>query len=110
MTMSLEELQASILGWFGPNGRDLPWRKTRDPYAILVSEIMLQQTQVTRVIERWSAWLERWPTVEALASASTADVVRAWSGLGYNRRAVNLQRAARAVEEAGEFPRTLEGL
>jgi A/G-specific adenine glycosylase len=71
---------------------------------------MLQQTQVTRVIERWAAWLERWPTVEALAAASTADVVRAWSGLGYNRRAINLQRAARVVVDAGEFPPTLEGL
>jgi A/G-specific adenine glycosylase len=110
VTMTLDELHASVLAWFSPNGRDLPWRKTRDPYAVLVSEVMLQQTQVTRVIERWTAWLERWPTVETLASASTADVVRAWSGLGYNRRAVNLQRAARVVAEAGEFPRTLEGL
>jgi len=108
--MTLEELQSGLLAWFSQNGRDLPWRRTRDPYAILVSEIMLQQTQVSRVVERWTAWLERWPTVEALAAASTADVVRAWSGLGYNRRAVNLQRAARAVAEAGEFPRTLEGL
>ena len=71
---------------------------------------MLQQTQVSRVIERWTSWLERWPTVEALAAASTADVVRAWSGLGYNRRAINLQRAARAVVDAGGFPRTPEGL
>jgi A/G-specific adenine glycosylase len=108
--MTLEELQASLLAWFAESGRDLPWRRTHDPYAILVSEIMLQQTQVSRVIERWPAWLERWPTVEALAAASTADVVRAWSGLGYNRRAINLQRAARAVAEAGAFPRTVSGL
>jgi A/G-specific adenine glycosylase len=108
--MTLEELQTDLLAWFSQHRRALPWRGTRDPYAILVSEIMLQQTQVTRVIERWTAWLERWPSAEELAAASTADVVRAWSGLGYNRRAVNLQRAARAVTEAGEFPRTLEGL
>jgi A/G-specific adenine glycosylase len=110
VAITLEQLQAGLSAWFSENGRDLPWRRTRDPYAVLVSEIMLQQTQVARVIERWTAWLERWPTVEALAAASTADVVRAWSGLGYNRRAVNLQRAARVVAEAGEFPRSLEGL
>jgi A/G-specific adenine glycosylase len=108
--MTLEELQADLLGWFGRHARSLPWRETRDPYAILVSEIMLQQTQVARVIERYTSWLERWPTVEALAAASTADVVRAWSGLGYNRRAINLQRAARVVAEAGGFPRSVEGL
>jgi A/G-specific adenine glycosylase len=83
------------------HGRDLPWRRTRDPYAILVSEVMLQQTQAARVVPRYVEWLERWPTVEALALASTADVLRAWQGLGYNRRAVNLQRAARAVAANG---------
>jgi A/G-specific adenine glycosylase len=108
--MTLEELQTDLLGWFDRNARVLPWRETRDPYAILVSEIMLQQTQVARVIERFTGWLERWPTVQSLAEASTADVLRAWSGLGYNRRAVNLQRAARVVAETGEFPRTLAGL
>jgi A/G-specific adenine glycosylase len=108
--MTLEDLQTRLLAWFGHNGRDLPWRETRDPYAILVSEIMLQQTQVPRVIERWTSWLEQWPTVEALADASTADVVRAWSGLGYNRRAINLQRTARAVAAAGAFPRTVREL
>jgi A/G-specific adenine glycosylase len=108
--MTLDELHADVLAWFSQHARDLPWRATRDPYAVLVSEIMLQQTQVTRVLERFPAWIERWPTVGALAAASTADVVRAWSGLGYNRRAINLQRAARVVAEAGEFPRTLAGL
>jgi A/G-specific adenine glycosylase len=108
--MTLEELQARLLAWFSQNRRDLPWRETNDPYAILVSEVMLQQTQVARVVERWTAWLERWPTVEALAEASTADVVRAWSGLGYNRRAINLQRTARAVAEAGAFPHTVPEL
>ena len=76
------------------NGRDLPWRHTKDPYAILVSEVMLQQTQVERVIPRYLAWLERWPTPAALAAATPADVIRAWQGLGYNRRGLNLHRAA----------------
>ena len=88
-----------LLAWFSQNGRDLPWRKTRDPYAILVSEVMLQQTQVERVIPRWLAWLERWPTPADLAAASPADVIRAWQGLGYNRRAVSLHRAAQAVAD-----------
>ena len=87
-------MSEALLSWFAENGRDLPWRRTRDPYAILVSEVMLQQTQAARVVPRYLAWLERWPTVEALAAASTAEVIRAWQGLGYNRRALNLQRAA----------------
>ena len=87
--------------WFAANARDLPWRKTRDPYAVLVAEVMLQQTQVSRVVPRYLAWLERWPTVEALAGAPLADVLRAWQGLGYNRRAANLHRAARHVAEHG---------
>jgi A/G-specific adenine glycosylase len=90
-----------LLAWYEENGRDLPWRRTRDPYAILVSEVMLQQTQVERVVPRWTAWLERWPTVEALAAASAADVIRAWQGLGYNRRAVNFHAAARQVAAHG---------
>ena len=94
-------VEGLLSAWFAAHGRDLPWRHTRDPYAILVSEVMLQQTQVERVVPRYLAWLERWPTVEALASASTADVIREWQGLGYNRRAVNLQRAAREVARDG---------
>jgi A/G-specific adenine glycosylase len=90
-----------LLEWYGEHRRDLPWRRTRDPYAILVSEVMLQQTQVARVIPRYTHWLERWPTATALAAASTADVIVEWQGLGYNRRAVNLQRAARVVAEQG---------
>jgi len=89
------------MAWFGKHGRDLPWRRTRDPYAILVSEVMLQQTQVERVLPRYLAWLERWPTVESLADASPAEVIRAWQGLGYNRRALNLHDAARRVAEKG---------
>ena len=87
--------------WYAANGRDLPWRHTRDPYAILVSEVMLQQTQVERVAPRYLAWLARWPTVDALAAATTAEVIREWQGLGYNRRAVNLHRAAREVAQHG---------
>ena len=90
-----------LLAWFSHNGRDLPWRRTANPYAILVSEVMLQQTQVERVIPRWLAWLERWPTPAALAAASPAEVIREWQGLGYNRRAVSLHRAAQAVAADG---------
>ena len=94
-------MEAALLDWFAVRGRDLPWRRTRDPYAILVSEVMLQQTQVERVVPRYLEWLERWPTVDALAAASPADVIRAWQGLGYNRRGLNLHRAARQVARAG---------
>ena len=94
-------MEGLLLGWFAEHGRDLPWRRTRDPYAILVSEVMLQQTQVERVIPRYLAWLERWPTVSALAAASPADVIREWQGLGYNRRGLNLHRAACKIAAAG---------
>ena len=94
----MEEL---LLAWFAEHGRDLPWRATSDPYAILVSEVMSQQTQTERVVPRWQGWMERWPTVEALAAASVADVIRAWQGLGYNRRALSLHRAARQVAAHG---------
>jgi A/G-specific adenine glycosylase len=94
-------MRKSLLGWFAANGRELPWRRTRDPYAILVSEVMLQQTQVGRVVPRYRAWLRRWPSPEALAAASPADVIREWQGLGYNRRALNLHRAARRIAADG---------
>ena len=94
----MEEL---LLSWFAEHGRDLPWRRTRDPYAILVSEVMLQQTQVERVVPRYLRWLELWPTAQARADASTADVIREWQGLGYNRRALNLKRAAEVVAAYG---------
>jgi len=96
--VAVEEL---LLAWFSRNGRDLPWRRTRDPYAVLVSEVMAQQTQVDRVVPRWERWMERWPTVDALAAASTADVIREWQGLGYNRRALALHRAAQQVARHG---------
>ena len=94
-------MQELLEAWFAQTGRDLPWRKTTDPYAILVSEVMAQQTQVDRVVPRWERWLERWPTVDALAAASAADVIREWQGLGYNRRALSLHRAAQHVAAHG---------
>jgi A/G-specific adenine glycosylase len=100
------EARAAILAWYDVRGRALLFRGTNDPYAILVSEVMAQQTQVARVEPIWRAFLAEFPTVEALAEAPTADVLRAWRGLGYNRRALNLQRAARAIvaEHAGRVP------
>jgi len=94
-------MQARLLEWFAAKGRDLPWRGTSDPYSILVSEVMLQQTQASRVVPRYVAWLGRWPTVDALAAAPTAEVIREWQGLGYNRRALNLHRAAREIAANG---------
>jgi A/G-specific adenine glycosylase len=94
-------LETELLSWFAGHGRELPWRRTRDPYAILVSEVMLQQTQVARVVPRYLAFLERWPTARSLAAASQADVIREWQGLGYNRRALNLHRATRRIAAQG---------
>jgi A/G-specific adenine glycosylase len=94
-------VEGALLGWFAAHERDLPWRRTRDPYAVLVSEVMLQQTQVERVIPQYLEWLDRWPTAEALASATPAEVIRAWQGLGYNRRAINLHRAAQHIATRG---------
>jgi A/G-specific adenine glycosylase len=94
-------MEDRLLAWFRATARDLPWRRTRDPYAILVSEVMLQQTQATRVAPRFERWLERWPTAAALADASRADVIREWQGLGYNRRALALHEAARRVAADG---------
>lgn len=108
----LPAIQTLLRDWFASHSRDLPWRCTRDPYRVLVSEVMLQQTQVDRVIPKYLAFLELFPTVEALAQAPTAEVIRAWAGLGYNRRAVNLQRTAQAVVDqyAGQFPQDIAGL
>lgn len=90
-----------LLTWFAEAGRDLPWRRTRDPYAILVSEVMSQQTQVARIVPRYEAWLDRWPTADALAAAALTDVLAEWVGLGYNRRAVRLREACAVVAEHG---------
>lgn len=108
----IETVQAGLLAWFAANRRDLPWRHTRDPYRILLAEIMLQQTQVDRVIAYYQAFLAPFPTVATLADAPTSEVIRLWAGLGYNRRAVNLQRTTRAIvtEHGGAFPQTVEAL
>ena len=104
--------QHDLLDWFESNRRDLPWRRTRDPYQILVSEVMLQQTQVDRVLPYYARFLERFPNVAALAAAPVAEVIRLWSGLGYNRRAVNLHRTAVAImdEYGGVFPASVDAL
>jgi A/G-specific adenine glycosylase len=101
-----------ILMLAAPHWRDLPWRRTRDPYLIWLSEVMLQQTQVVRVEARWADWIARFPSVQALAAASDAEVLAAWQGMGYNRRALSLHRAASAVVEryAGVFPHALDEL
>jgi A/G-specific adenine glycosylase len=96
-----EAVEELLLSWFAEHGRDLPWRRTRDPYAILVSEVMAQQTQLERVLPRWERWMERWPTVESLAAASAGDVIREWQGLGYNRRALAIHTAAQQVAAHG---------
>ncbi|MEA2221117.1 MAG: A/G-specific adenine glycosylase [Solirubrobacteraceae bacterium] len=107
--VSHADLQDAVLTWYDAHGRDLPWRRTRDPYAILVSEVMAQQTQVGRVLAYYERWLERWPTAAALAAASPADVLGAWVGLGYNRRALRLREAAAIVARDG-WPRDAAGL
>ena len=108
----LAGFRRNLLAWYRRHGRDLPWRHTCDPYEILVSEIMLQQTQVKRVLEFYPRFLARYPTAEELASASEGAVREAWEGLGYYRRAENLRRAAREVAErhGGRFPATPEEL
>lgn len=100
----------AVLGWGLPRLRDLPWRQTRDPWAILVSEVMAQQTQVARVVPKWVEFMESFPTPEACAAAPLGDVLRLWQGLGYPRRARNLHAAAGRVVELGRFPDTLDGL
>ncbi len=110
--LDVEGLRAAVLGWAESSRRDLPWRRTRDPWAILVSELMLQQTQVARVVPRYQAFLERFPTPPDCAVAPAGEVIDAWAGLGYNRRAVNLHRAAAVVtaEHGGRLPQSLAEL
>ena len=104
---TLPKLRRRLLAWYRKHGRDLPWRGTKNPYHAMVAEFMLQQTGVGRVLPVYSSFLERFPTLESLAAAPVSDVIRAWSGMGYNRRAVNLQRAARTIveERDGVMPR-----
>jgi len=93
----IQEFQKKVFSFYQKNKRDLPWRTTIDPYKILLSELMLQQTQVNRVILYYEKWIARWPAIDALASASLAEVLQAWMGLGYNTRAINLHKAARKI-------------
>lgn len=99
---------SKLLRWYRRHGRDLPWRRTRDPYRVLVSEIMLQQTQVDRVVEFYKRWLKQFPTWKKLSTATNVQVIHAWAGLGYNRRALTLRDIARHVVEYG-LPTTEEG-
>jgi A/G-specific adenine glycosylase len=103
----ISETRERVLAWFAEAGRDLPWRATRDPYRVLVAEVLAQQTQAARAAEAWPRFLERFPDVRALAAAAPAEVLRAWQGLGYNRRALALRRTAQAVEERGGWPATV---
>ena len=100
----------TLLRWFRKNGRELPWRQTRDPYAIWLSEIILQQTQVKQGWAYWERFMRRWPTVGALAAATEDEVLREWQGLGYYSRARNLHTAARQIVAGGGFPTTVDGL
>ncbi len=111
-TAAMQTPQALLLRWYGKNARDLPWRKTRDPYRILVSEIMLQQTQVDRVIDFYNRFLEAFPTEEKLAAAKLEKAHRLWKGLGYPSRVERLRETCRQVvkERGGEWPNTPEGL
>ena len=104
------EFPSVLLRWFREHGRELPWRGTSDAYAIWLSEIILQQTQVKQGWDYWERFMRRWPTVELLAKATEDEVLREWQGLGYYSRARNLHAAARQVVTMGGFPRTIEGL
>ena len=104
------EFSETILRWYAENGRDLPWRRTRDPYAVWLSEIILQQTRVAQGLSYWERFLEHFPTVESLAAAPEDEVLRLWQGLGYYSRARNLHAAARQIVAMGHFPDTLEGI
>ena len=106
----MNEFALTLLHWFQENGRDLPWRQTRDPYAIWLSEIILQQTQVKQGWAYWERFMAKWPTVEQLAAATEDEVLRLWQGLGYYSRARNLHFAAKQIVEMGGFPTTIEGI
>ncbi len=111
-TRALTSFRQRLLAWYRRAGRDLPWRHTHDPYHILVSEMMLQQTQVTTIMSRYQRWLKRFPTVQILAQATSADVLQEWSGLGYNRRPLALHNIAKLVVEEyhGKFPQDIKTL
>ena len=110
LSLPMTTFTSVLLRWFEANCRDLPWRQTRDPYAVWLSEVILQQTRTEQGRPYWERFMRRWPTVEQLASATEDEVLREWQGLGYYSRARNLLTAARQVVAAGRWPRTLEGL
>ena len=106
---ALRDVRRRLLAWYALEHRDFPWRRTGDPYAVLVSEVMLQQTQAARIVERFPRFMARFPTAEVLAAAPSGEVLAEWAGLGYNRRALALQRAVAAVAERG-WPDDVDGL
>ena len=106
----MDAFSRTILNWYAENGRDLPWRRTRDPYAVWLSEIILQQTRIAQGTAYWERFLQRYPTVQDLANATEDEVLRLWEGLGYYSRARNLHAAARQIVALGAFPDTLEGI
>jgi A/G-specific adenine glycosylase len=108
----IQQFQKKILEWYAINIRDFPWRQDRNPYHILISEVMSQQTQISRVVPKYEAWLEKFPTIEALAAAKISEVLAAWSGLGYNRRALFLKKAAEVIVQTydGKFPQDEKSL
>ena len=106
----MKSFSETILSWYDANGRDLPWRRTRDPYAIWLSEIILQQTRIAQGLAYWERFLAAFPDVRSLAAASEDEVLRLWQGLGYYSRARNLHAAARQIAALGAFPDTLEGI
>src|SRR5216684_1434608 len=103
---ALPHLRRALLAWYDQNRRNLPWRQTRDPYRIWISEIMLQQTRVAAVIPRYKEFLRRFPSVQKLAAARESSVLAQWSGLGYYRRARNLHNAAKIIKRQKAFPQT----
>ncbi len=110
MIPRIKKFQETVYTYYRAHKRDLPWRRTKNPYYILVSEIMLQQTQVERVRAYYATFIQTFPTPQALADAPLPDVLRLWKGLGYNRRAINLKRCAEEVVKRGSFPRTYDEL
>ena len=107
---AVETFQNRVMDWWAENARDLPWRRDPSPYNVLVSEIMLQQTQVSRVVPKFNEFMKTFPTIELLANADIKHLLQVWSGLGYNRRALWLKKAANQIIEKGEFPQTVRDL
>ncbi|SFG43389.1 A/G-specific adenine glycosylase [Prevotella sp. KH2C16] len=108
--MANSNFQSTILRWYADNGRSLPWRETRDPYAVWLSEVILQQTRIAQGTDYWHRFMRRWPTVELLATATEDEVLKEWQGLGYYSRARNLHAAARQIVANGGFPHTYENI